>query len=159
MRRKRASLDITSPLIGQLVDKPTREEYVASQVRDSLPKQIRAMRRRRGLTQKVLAERAGTTALRISQMERASRHTLRIDTLLRLAAALDVGLEIRFVEFGDLIERGRRLDPEKFSPRPFDRELDDARSAAFDRALQPRRPRFADTAPPSPHEPEKPRAR
>src|SRR5262245_26659375 len=81
MRSRKPTLDLTAPLTGTIVDKQAREAYVFNHVRATLPAQLRAIRRQRGLTQKVLAGRIGTSIRRISQMERANwRHTFRIDT-------------------------------------------------------------------------------
>jgi transcriptional regulator with XRE-family HTH domain len=57
--------------------------------RAALAQQLRAVRRRRNLTQEVLAERAGMDRSYVSGIERG-RHNVPLDTLCRLAWALRV---------------------------------------------------------------------
>jgi transcriptional regulator with XRE-family HTH domain len=67
----------------------------------SLPinKQILALRTRRGLTQAELAERTGMRQCTISAIECAVRqNNVTVQTLRRLAKALDADLEIKLVE-------------------------------------------------------------
>ena len=60
--------------------------------RAALAAQLRAVRRRRRLTQESLAERAGIHRSYLSGIERG-RHNVPLDTLCRLAWAL--GLDVR----------------------------------------------------------------
>lgn len=59
--------------------------------------QIHSLRQRSGLTQKQLAAMMGTTQSVISRIENANYASERIDTLQKLAAALNCHLELRFV--------------------------------------------------------------
>jgi transcriptional regulator with XRE-family HTH domain len=56
--------------------------------------QVAARRRELGLSQKQLAELTGTTQSAIARLESGGRPP-RIDTLLRITAALDCELEVR----------------------------------------------------------------
>jgi transcriptional regulator with XRE-family HTH domain len=56
--------------------------------------QLAAQRRARGLSQQELAALVGTTQSAVARMERGDRPP-KIDTLLRIANALDCELEIR----------------------------------------------------------------
>jgi transcriptional regulator with XRE-family HTH domain len=60
--------------------------------RAALAAQLRALRRRRKLTQAALAERAGMDRSYLSAIERG-KHNVPLDTICRLAWAL--GLEVR----------------------------------------------------------------
>lgn len=62
---------------------------------ETLGKQIRELRKQRGMTQVELAERAGTTQGHIARIE-CGRYTLTMAVLSRLADALDV--ELGFIE-------------------------------------------------------------
>ena len=60
----------------------------------AFPHRLRQLRRRQRLSQKALAQRAGVTDVTISRLEqsRDASH-IAIDTVVRLAQALDVRLE------------------------------------------------------------------
>lgn len=116
-------MNIHSSLITELRDKTYRDAYVASQIRIGLPFQIRALRKAKDWTQEKLAESAGMAQPRIAEIEKPGERRLNLDTLLRLAAAFDVGLDVRFVPFGTLIERNEAFDPDSFTVKSFNEEL------------------------------------
>jgi transcriptional regulator with XRE-family HTH domain len=60
----------------------------------ALSVQVEAERGRRGLTQAELAELCGTTQSAVARLERGTRPP-RLDTLLRIANALDCELDVR----------------------------------------------------------------
>jgi transcriptional regulator with XRE-family HTH domain len=72
---------------------------------DCVASQIRALRQQRGFTQRELAGRAGMVQEAISTLETAA-HSPTVRTLKRIADALDVTLEVRFVPS----TRGTRMD-------------------------------------------------
>jgi transcriptional regulator with XRE-family HTH domain len=67
-------------------------------VRYRFGEKIRAVRERRALTLKEVAERAGVSESLVSQIER-NRVSPAIDTLLALADALDIDLEFLFADY------------------------------------------------------------
>ncbi len=60
---------------------------------------------------------------RISAIEKPGGGQLNLETLCRLAAGFDVGLEVKFVPFSELLDWDKRFDPEHFSVPTFDEEL------------------------------------
>jgi transcriptional regulator with XRE-family HTH domain len=60
----------------------------------ALAVQVESERGRRGLTQAQLAELCGTTQSAVARLERGTRPP-RLDTLLRIANALDCELDVR----------------------------------------------------------------
>ena len=64
--------------------------------------QIRATRERRGWSQHDLAKAAGMAQARISLLENPNYENLSINTLKRVANALDVALVVRFVPYSKL---------------------------------------------------------
>jgi transcriptional regulator with XRE-family HTH domain len=116
-------VNINSSLITELKDKQYRDAYVASQIRISLPLQTRALRKSREWTQPELAEHAGMAQPRISEIEKPGERRLNIETLLRLASAFDVALQVRFVPFSQLIDFSEDLDLDTFAIEPFTEEL------------------------------------
>ena len=82
---------------------------------------LRAVRERKGYTLKTVAEKAGVSESLVSQIER-NRVSPAIDTLLSLAAVLDINLEFLFEEYRrerpvQIIRRGegRRIAEEEIS--------------------------------------------
>lgn len=95
----------------RLTDKEYRDAYVAGKVANDVAFQVYYLRERRGWTQGRLASEAGTQQPAISRLER-SVGAVNVGTLLKVAAAFDVGLSIRFVPFSRLVAEGvnDRLD-------------------------------------------------
>ena len=116
-------MNIHSSLIKELLDKAYRDAYVASQIRVGLPFQARALRRSKGWTQEQLADAAGMSQPRIAEIEKPGKRRFNLDTLLRIASAFDVGLEVRFVPFGDVIDHNESFDPDTFYVPSFADEL------------------------------------
>ncbi len=119
-------MNIDSSLIAELRDKKYREAYVASQISIGIPFQIRALRKHRKWNQDQLAEHAKMAQPRISEIEKPGERRLNIETLMRIAAALDIGLQVRFVPFSELIDSSEDLDPDAISIKTFTEELSDA---------------------------------
>lgn len=140
-------MNINSSLVGELREKEYRDAYVESQIRMTLPLQIRELRKRREWTQPELAERAGMGQPRISELEKPGERRLTVETLLRLASAFDVGLQVRFVPFGELIDWGEGIDIDNFNVQPFQEELDEAEMQSVLRPDPIARPVEIQTAP------------
>lgn len=73
-----------------------RTRYEEARRDSALGQLIYELRSAAGLTQQELAERMGTTQTAISRLEGGGGGAQRLDTLLRLAEALDRGLRITF---------------------------------------------------------------
>jgi HTH-type transcriptional regulator/antitoxin HipB len=115
-------VNTNSSLITELLDKSYRDAYVASQIRIGLPFQIRALRVSRGWTQAELAKRAEMSQPRIAEIEKGKR-SLNIETLLRLASAFDIGLDVFFTSFGDLVDHKESFQPDSFRVLSFTDEI------------------------------------
>lgn len=91
---------------ARLQDRDYREGLVEATITTIIPFQLRAMRERRGWTQKELARRAGMAQGRISVLENTNYEgAVNVRTLIKLAAAFDVALIVRFAPFSELITR------------------------------------------------------
>jgi transcriptional regulator with XRE-family HTH domain len=112
-----------SSLATELKDKQYRDAFVASQIRIGLPMQCRALRESREWTQPQLAEAAGMSQPRISEIERPGERKLNLETLLRLASAFDVGLQVRFVSFSRLVDDDDSIHFDSFYVSPFDEDM------------------------------------
>jgi transcriptional regulator with XRE-family HTH domain len=112
-----------SLLAGELRSKEYRDAFVASQIRVGLPMQCRALRESRDWTQPQLAEAASMSQPRISEIERPGERNLNLETLLRLASAFDVALQVRFVPFSQFVDDDDQLDLANFYVSPFEEDL------------------------------------
>jgi transcriptional regulator with XRE-family HTH domain len=117
-------LNINSSLMGELADKVYRDAYVGSQIRMNIPFQIRGLRDSFGWTQSKLAEEARMAQPRISELETPGERRLTIETLLRLASAFDVALQVRFLPFSELIEWSEDLDLNNLAIKRFAEEVE-----------------------------------
>lgn len=116
-------MNTKSSLAEQLSGKEYRDAFVGAQIRVGLPMQCRALRESRGWTQPQLAEAAGMSQPRISEIERPGERKLNLETLLRLASAFDVALQVRFVPFSTFVDDDDSIDFDNFYVEPFDEDL------------------------------------
>jgi len=114
-----------SSLASELKDKEYRRAFVRSQVKIGLPMQCRALREGREWTQPELAEAAGMSQPRISEIERPGERKLNLETLFRLAEAFDVALQVRFVSFRDFVDAADALHLDNLAIKPFEEDLKD----------------------------------
>lgn len=112
-----------SLLATELRDKEYRDAFMASQLRISLPMQCRALRESREWTQPQLAEKASMSQPRISEIERPGERRLNLETLLRLASAFDVALQVRFVPFSQLVDDDDQVNLDDFYIAPFEEDI------------------------------------
>lgn len=100
--------------ISKLIsDSATRVSYTKASVGVNVASQIRALRRRRGMTQKALAEAAGMKQSRISAVETPG-YQISVETLVRLAAAFEVGLQVKFVPYSEMLHWENEYSPDSF---------------------------------------------
>ncbi len=81
-----------------------RQQFVESHLSKGIAYQIRATRDRLGWSQERLAQEVGMNQNAISRLESSNYGKPTITTLKRMAAALDVGLIVRFVPFSEMID-------------------------------------------------------
>ncbi len=93
-------------LIKCFADREYRHAFFSGMLGASIASQIRANRQDRDWSQAELGKRAGEMRQsRISAMEDVSYQGWTINTLRRLAEALDLTLSVRFESFGKALER------------------------------------------------------
>jgi transcriptional regulator with XRE-family HTH domain len=105
-----------------LKKKPYREAFVRSQINIGIPFQVRALREKKDWKQEQLAEASSMLQPRISAIERPGGSKLNLETLLRLAAAFDVGLVVRFVPFSEMLRWAKEFRPDTFQVPSFNQE-------------------------------------
>lgn len=106
-----------SKLFARLKDKKYRNQFVAGEVRRTIPFQLRALRAERKWTQADLGKEAEMPQTVISRIENGDAASLSIKTLLKLASALDVALVVRFEPIDRLINWVDGLSAEAMTPR------------------------------------------
>lgn len=94
--------------------KEYRDGFVDAEISVGLPFQIRALREQHGWSQKDLAEATAMLQPRICAMEQAGYGNFTLSTLKKLASAFDVGLSVRFVAFGELVNLADAFSPDTF---------------------------------------------
>lgn len=122
-------LNINSPLMAEFADKAYRDAYVGSQIRMTLPLQIRGLREGFGWKQSKLASEAHMAQPRISELETPGERRLTIETLLRVASAFDIALQVRFLSFSELVEWNENLDLNNVRIKTFLEEVQESHKA------------------------------
>jgi transcriptional regulator with XRE-family HTH domain len=121
--------------LNDLKDRETREIVASEYIGETLPLQIRELRKQRRYTQKVLGELAGVDQGSISNWENPNYdYTPQIGTLERLARAFDVPLIVRFGSWTELWDWEHSLSPERLAPKSFPESLPDLETLASDPA-------------------------
>jgi len=106
-------------LLSKLRNQEYRHAFLSSAVNELIATQIRLMRKRRRWDQIELGRRAGMKQAAISRLENPDYGSVSVSTLKRLAKALDVGLVVRFVGFGEVAEWQLNLSPAKLTPPSY----------------------------------------
>lgn len=114
--------------------KEHREAFVSSQIDIAIPFKIRALRKKRGMDQKELANITGMAQPRISAIESPGYSSFTIDTLSRIAAAFDVALVVDFCPFSELVKKSDGFSPDGFDVPSFDEEMQALPSLAANKA-------------------------
>jgi transcriptional regulator with XRE-family HTH domain len=111
-------------LLENCRDPEYREALVLENVYTGLCSQIRVLREKRELSQAALGRKIKMAQERISILEDPNAETKpTLTTLLRVASGFDLGLDVRFVSFGTVLDRSVETNPEQLSVLSFDDEL------------------------------------
>jgi len=100
-----------------------RHSFVAEKVRSSLATQIKTIREQRGMSQPELAHAMGKSQSWVSRLEDPNQPAPTVPSLLQVAEAYDVDLEIRFGRFSTLIDHIDGLNQESLKVPSFSDEL------------------------------------
>jgi transcriptional regulator with XRE-family HTH domain len=111
-------------LLENCRDPEYREALVFENVYTGLCSQIRVLREQRDLSQAALGRKVKMAQERISILEDPNAETKpTLKTLLRMASGFDLGLDVRFVSIGTILDRSVETNPEQLSVPSFDDEL------------------------------------
>lgn len=107
-------MSLDSELLRNLETKTERDAFSASLARVAVPMQIRALRKQHGWNQDDLAKVLGAKQPWVSALETPGGNIPNLNTLLKVAAAFDVGLLVWFAPFSELVTRDNRFSPDDF---------------------------------------------
>lgn len=107
----------------KFAQKGYRDAFVKRNLISSLAHNIRINRKSRGWSQAELAEKIGSKQSVISRYEDSAYGKISLSTLLQIANALDVGLEIKFTPFSRLIGSVRSWEPNDAVVESYDFEM------------------------------------
>jgi transcriptional regulator with XRE-family HTH domain len=102
--------------------KKYREQFVAAQAKRAFPFQVRAIMRKRGLSQEQLATRSKLTQGVISRAVNPNYGNLTINTIVRVADGLDMAYLGILVPFSELAKWVSNLSEESVQVKSFEEE-------------------------------------
>lgn len=111
-------------------NKEYRDAFVAEHIYGRLPAKIFALREARGLSQRELGDKIGVAQTWVSKLEDPNYGKLTLSTLLRIASAFDVGIEVDFVPFSKVLDDAVGLSSESWKVASFAEDLGAKKSEA-----------------------------
>jgi transcriptional regulator with XRE-family HTH domain len=93
--------------------------YVRGKLDVLVPAQIHSLRLNRKMKQKELARVIGMKQSRISAMETPGAVNFNLETLVRVAAGMKLGLKVEFVPLSGMLTWEHTFDPQIFNPAPI----------------------------------------
>jgi transcriptional regulator with XRE-family HTH domain len=114
-----------------------RHAFVEEKIRSGLAVQIKAIREQRGESQTSFAHMLNKSQSWVSRLEDPNAAIPTIPTLLIVARAFDVDLEVRFAPFSKLLDRLSALTPDSFPVPKFEDDccLSGETTASFEEDL------------------------
>jgi transcriptional regulator with XRE-family HTH domain len=92
-------------LSKELEDRNFRNQFFRTEREIDIPAQLKRLRKMRRMRQEELAERVGTKQSAISRIERSQEAKYELETLVRMAEALDARLSVVIEPYEDVIAR------------------------------------------------------
>lgn len=90
--------------LQKLLDKEYRDSFLESHVKGSIAYQIQALRENEDLNQTDFGKLIGKPQSVVSRLEDTEYGGVNINTLLQIASALQIGLEVRFCDFRTVLK-------------------------------------------------------
>ena len=110
-------------LDGLQASKEYRHAFVEESIRTRITAQIKALRDTREWDYKQFAEQIDKKVSWVYRLEDPNAAPPTIPTLLQVAAAFDIGLDVRFRSFSALLADVTTLGPESFGVPSFEEEM------------------------------------
>ena len=108
--------------------KDYRHAFIEESIATRLTTQIHSLRVERGWSPQDFADKLGKKLSWVYRLEDPTEPPPTIPTLLGVAEALDIGLDVRFRRFSELLDDATTLTPESFLVPSFESEV---KSRAF----------------------------
>jgi len=105
--------------------KEYRHAFIDEAIRTRIAAQITALRNNRGWDYKMFAQELNKKVSWVYRLEDPNANAPTIPSLLEVASAFDIGLDVRFRPFSDLLDDVTTLKPGSFSVPSFGEELRD----------------------------------
>jgi transcriptional regulator with XRE-family HTH domain len=107
LTKQKSSLVVFTDLgiAEELKDKEFRNQFFRTEREIDIPAQIKALRKFRRMTQKKLAESAGTKQSAVSRLEKSQEANWELETLVKLAEALDSRLSVVIEPYEAIVGR------------------------------------------------------
>lgn len=106
--------------------KSYRYGFLEESIKCLLTAQISTMRQERGWDMRTFAGELGRPLSWVYRLEDPNATVPTVNTLLHVASALDVGLDVRFRSFSEIVEAAASLTPQSFLVPSFESELSNA---------------------------------
>jgi transcriptional regulator with XRE-family HTH domain len=103
-----------------LSNRSSRESYIRAKLNVLIPSQIKALRLNRQWTQTQLGEESEMKQARISAMEKPGEVAFTLETLIRLASAFRVGLQVKFVPHSVMVKWENDHSQDAFNAIPIE---------------------------------------
>jgi len=117
-------------IVSRLIaDRDFRADYIRAKLEVLIPSQLRALRLREDKTQPELAQLAEMRQSRISAMETPGRVNFNLETLVRMAATLNVGLMVKLVPFSEMLNWENSYSQDTFNVTRLGNDIDFLRPA------------------------------
>ena len=110
-------------LFDKLQRKAYRASYVGEHVRRGISYQIRALRDQREWNQGDLSRELGKPQSVVCRLEDPGYGKVTVQTLLEVASAFDVALQVRFVPFSTFLQQSRDVSPTSMKATSFNEEM------------------------------------
>jgi transcriptional regulator with XRE-family HTH domain len=112
-----------SQIISKLLtERSSRESYIRTKLNQLIPSQIKALRLCEEWTQEELGVEADMKQARISAMEKPGEVAFTLETLIRLASAFRVGLQVRFVPYTEMLKWDDGFSQDSFAVTPIEED-------------------------------------
>jgi|GEM_PF-5570690 len=118
------TVSIREQILGALKSsKDYRHSFIEESIATRLTAQIHAIRVEQGWSPQEFADKLGKKLSWVYRLEDPNVPPPTIPTLLGVAEALDIGLDVRFRRFSELLDDATNLTPESFLVPSFEAEV------------------------------------